>query len=148
MKVICDVYKRPKNCPSIGVPKVPDALGGTMSQQAKARDKHMGCPGVDNDGAASDGKYCLRNQTFRMNTTLPWARPLYAKVLDVIRILSHLSVNDVSKRRKVEVKAFLPNQYKKLANPKPAKPEIKLFGDEISEDKRNCVEEAKVTNKL
>lgn len=149
MKVIREIYKRPKNCPHIGVPKIPDSLGLTMSQAGKDRDKHMGYAQAWVMTALSAmGNIASELKTFEMDTTVPWVRPLYAKSLDVIRVLSHLSVNEISKRRKAEVKAFLPVQYKKLANPRTVEPVIKLFGEEIAEEVRVCDEEAKITNKL
>lgn len=132
MKIIREVYKRPKNCPSIGVPIVPESLLATMSQARKDRDKHMGyiqAWAMRALSAMGDLK------PFKMNNTVPWVRSVYAKALDVIRILSHLSINEVSKRSKAGVKSLLPAQYKKLASPKPKEKEIQLFGDEIAEDK-------------
>lgn len=149
MKIIREVYKRPKNCPSIGVPKVPDTLGITLSQAGKDRDKAM-CFAQSwvMAGLSAMGKIASDLKPHEMDSSVPWVRPVYAKALDMIRILAHLSVNEISKRRKLEVKAFLPNQYKKLANPKPVVPEIPLFGEELSEDVRECDEQAKVANKL
>lgn len=149
MKIIRDVYKRPKNCPSIGVPKIPDSLERTMSQAGKDRDKYLSfAQSWVMTAISAMGRIVSELKPFEMDDTVPWVRPIYAKSLDVVRILSHLSVNELSKRRKAEVKNFLPAQYKKLANPKPAEPEIHLFGEEISEDIKACDEEAKVTNKL
>lgn len=149
MKIIREIYKRPKNCPSLGVPKIPDTLGITMSQAGKDRDKAMGyAQSWVMAGLSAMGSIATDLKPFEMDTSVPWVRPVYAKSLDMIRILAHLSVNEISKRRKIEVKSFLPTQYKKLANPKPTVPEIKLFGEEISEDIRVCDEEAKVANKL
>lgn len=63
-------------------------------------------------------------------------------------MLAPLSVNEISKRRKEEVKVILPTQYKKIANPKPDKTKVKLFGEELNEDVKVCEDEAKMTTKL
>lgn len=149
MKVIREIYKRPGNCPSIGVPGIPDTLSATMSGVGKSRDQSLGfmqswvMTAMSAVGAIADDL-----KPFEMDETVPWARAVYVKALDVIRILAHLSVNEISKRRKEEVKTFLPKPYKKIATPKPQKPQIKLFGEELNEDVRVCEEEAKMTSKL
>lgn len=149
MKIIREIYKRPKNCPSLGVPKIPDTLGITMSQMGKDRDKAMSyAQSWVMAGISAMGSIASDLKPFEMDSNVPWARPVYAKSLDMIRILAHLSVNEISKRRKIEVKSFLPAQYKKIANPKPVVPDIQLFGEEVSEDIRVCDEEAKVASKL
>lgn len=149
MKIIREIYKRPKNCPSLGVPKIPDTLGITMSQVGKDRDKEL-CYAQSwvMAGLSAMGSIASDLKPYEMDSTVPWVRPIYAKELDMIRILSHLSVNEISKRRKIEVKSFLPTQYKKIANTKPTTPEIPLFGEEVSEEIRVCDEEVKVANKL
>lgn len=149
MKVIRDVYKRPANCPSIGVPSIPDSLTGTMSRAAKSRDQSLGfMQSWVMTAMAAMGRIADDLKPFEMDDKVPWARAVYIKTLDVIRILSHLSVNEISKRRKEEVKEFLPQPYKKIANPKTQKPQIQLFGSELNEDVRICEEEAKMTTKL
>lgn len=120
-----------------------------MSQAAKDRDKHMGYAQAWVMTALSAMSSVVSDlKHYEMDSSLPWVRPVYAKSLDMIRILSHLSVNEISKHRKAEFKTFVPTQYKKLANPKPVEPEIQLFGEEIAEDIKACDEEAKVANKL
>lgn len=149
MVIICDVYKRPGNCPSIGVPSIPDTLTGTMSGVGKKRDQAF-CfmQSWVMTAMSAMGNIANDLKPFEMDDKVPWARALYVKSLDVIRILAHLSVNEISKRRKEEVKTFLPKTYKKIANPKPQKVDIPLFGEELNEDVRICEEEAKMGNKL
>lgn len=146
MKIIWEVYKRSRNFPSIGVPKIPDSLGGTMSQVGKDRDKYLGfAQSWVTTALSAMGSIVSDLKPYEMDSSAPWVRPVYAKSLDLIRILSHLSVNENLKRRKAEVKNFLPVQYKNLANPKPVEPKIH-FAEEISEEIKAC--DGEVTSKL
>lgn len=122
MKVMREVYKHPKNSqyPNTGAPMVPDSLSATMLQAARDRGKHMGyIQAWAMTALSAMGSLVSDPKPFEMDNNVPWVRPVYAKALDIIRILSHLSVNEVSKRRKAEVKTYLPAQYKMLATPKP-----------------------------
>lgn len=149
MKIIRDIYKRPGNCPSVGVPSIPDAFSGLISPAGKSRDQAF-CfqQSWVMASISAMGKIATDLKPFEMSEEVAWVRPVYVKVLDVIRMLSHLSVNEISKRRKEEIKIFLPKTYKKLANPKQDKAQIQLFGEELNEDVRGCEEEAKMTNKM
>lgn len=149
MQAMRDVYKRPANCPSIGVPVVEKSILESMSGAAQDRDKAMKfMQGWVMTALSAMGSIADDIKPYELDDNCPWVRPIYAKMIDVIRILAHLSQNEIAKHRKTEAKSFLPKPYKRIAAPKVDSPGLKLFGPELAEDLKSCDEEAKMSNKL
>lgn len=96
MQAMRDVYKRPSNCPSIGVPVVEKSILNSMSGAAQDRDKSMKfMQGWVMTALSAMGSIADDIKPYELDENCPWVRPIYAKMIDVIRILAHISVNEI-----------------------------------------------------
>lgn len=92
MQASRDVYKRASNCPNIGVPVVEKSILNSMSGPGQDRDKALKfMQGWVMTALSAMGSNADDIKPYELDEKCPWVRPIYAKMIDVIRILVHLS---------------------------------------------------------